>query len=90
MSDSTVQVIPDDDSTSSGTSATVQTESSVVVTSVGIQGIDGSLVPISENQEVDVVAEGLQNGSLLVYRTNTLKWTATRTLDAQNMEGGHY
>jgi hypothetical protein len=30
------------------------------------------------------------NGSVLVYRTTTNKWTSTRTLDAQNMEGGEF
>lgn len=40
--------------------------------------------------DVDVVTEGLTNGSILVYKTNTNKWTSTRTLDAQNMEGGEF
>jgi len=30
------------------------------------------------------------NGSVLVYRTTTNKWTSTTTLDAQNMEGGEF
>ena len=30
------------------------------------------------------------NGSVLVYKTLTNKWTATTTLDAQNMEGGEF
>jgi len=32
----------------------------------------------------------LNNGALLVYKTNTNKWTSTTTLDAQNMEGGEF
>lgn len=31
-----------------------------------------------------------QNGSVLVFKSATSKWTATTTLDAQNMEGGEY
>ena len=30
------------------------------------------------------------NGSVLVYKTTTNKWTSTTTLDAQNMEGGFF
>jgi hypothetical protein len=30
------------------------------------------------------------NGSILVYKTTTNKWTSTTTLDAQNMEGGEF
>jgi hypothetical protein len=40
--------------------------------------------------DVDTTTEGKLNGSLLVYRTTTNKWTSTRTLDAQNMEGGEF
>jgi hypothetical protein len=32
----------------------------------------------------------LNNGAVLVYKTNTNKWTSTTTLDAQNMEGGEF
>lgn len=40
--------------------------------------------------DVDTTTNGKQNGSVLVYRTLTNKWTATTTLDAQNMEGGEF
>jgi hypothetical protein len=40
--------------------------------------------------DVDVTTEGKVNGSVLVYRTLTNKWTASTTLDAQNMEGGEF
>lgn len=40
--------------------------------------------------DVDVTTNGKINGSVLVYRTNTNKWTSTTTLDAQNMEGGEF
>lgn len=40
--------------------------------------------------DVDVTTNGKINGSILVYRTTTNKWTSTTTLDAQNMEGGEF
>ena len=40
--------------------------------------------------DVDMTTNGKINGSLLVYKTTTNKWTATTTLDAQNMEGGEF
>lgn len=40
--------------------------------------------------DVDVTTNGKLNGSVLVYQTTTNKWTATTTLEAQNMEGGEF
>jgi hypothetical protein len=40
--------------------------------------------------DVDVITNGKVNGSVLVYKTTTNKWTSTTTLDAQNMEGGEF
>jgi hypothetical protein len=40
--------------------------------------------------DVDMNTNGKENGSVLVYKTNTNKWTATRTLDLQIMEGGEF
>lgn len=40
--------------------------------------------------DIDMSTNGKLNGSLLVYRTTTNKWTSTTTLDAQNMEGGEF
>ena len=40
--------------------------------------------------DVDVTTNGKIDGSVLVYRTTTNKWTSTTTLDAQNMEGGEF
>jgi len=39
---------------------------------------------------VDITTNGQLNGSVLVYNTATNKWTATRTLDAQDVTGGQY
>jgi hypothetical protein len=38
----------------------------------------------------DVDTSTLINGSVLVYKTSTNKWTSTTLLDAQNMEGGEF
>lgn len=40
--------------------------------------------------DVDTSTNGKNNGSVLVFRTATNKWTSTTTLDAQNMEGGEF
>lgn len=40
--------------------------------------------------DVDTTTNGKINGSILVYRTTTNRWTSTTTLDAQNMEGGEF
>lgn len=45
---------------------------------------------MSNIADVDVITNGKINGSILVYRTTTNKWTASTTLDAQNMEGGEF
>jgi hypothetical protein len=38
----------------------------------------------------DVDTSQLTNGSVLVYKTNTNKWTSTINLDAQDMDGGEF
>ena len=45
---------------------------------------------ISNIADVDITTNGKIDGSVLVYRTTTNKWTSTTTLDAQNMEGGFF
>jgi hypothetical protein len=46
------------------------------------------LSTIDEIENVD--ASELENGSVLVYKTNTNKWTATRLLDLQTVEAGEF
>lgn len=58
------------------------------VQSIGIQGASAATIPLSQNVEVD--ATGTVDGSLLVYKSATSKWTSTTTLNAQNLEGGNY
>jgi hypothetical protein len=43
---------------------------------------------ISNIADVDTTTK--VNGSVLVFKTTTNKWTSTTTLDAQNMEGGEF
>jgi hypothetical protein len=66
------------------------TSNDVVVTAVGIQGSSAVLQDSSLNSLGNVDTQNLANGSLLVYKMNTSKWTATTTLDSQNMEGGEF
>lgn len=72
------------------TTSTTTGGSGTTITTVGIQGASGAVVPLSENVQVDVISEGLNNGSVLVYKTNTAKWTSTTTLNLQNVDSGEY
>ena len=58
---------------------------------VGIQGPPGTAATQNSISLLhDVDSSATTNGSVLVYRTVTNKWTSTTTLDAQNMEGGEF
>lgn len=65
----------------------VNTQGTTEVVAVGVQGPAG---PAYINAAGDVDVGNLENGSVLVYKSSSLKWTATRTLEGQNLEGGHY
>lgn len=69
-------------------SAIVNTTSEYYVSAVGIQGLSAGQTGINGLNDVD--ATTLVNGSLLVYKTTTNKWTASTRLDAQDMEGGEF
>ena len=62
--------------------------SSTTVSAVGIQGLSASNVGISGLADVDALLP--DDGAVLVFKLNTNKWTASTTLDAQNMEGGEF
>ena len=68
--------------------AVVEIETTTTVDSVGIQGASAS--DLNLGQLADVDASDLKDGSVLVYKSNTKKWTSTTALDAQNLEGGYY
>lgn len=60
------------------------------VVSAGIQGPAGAtgVTPISQAPDVDLTT--LENGSVLVYLTDSEKWTSTRLLSQQVVEAGEY
>jgi ABC-type transporter Mla maintaining outer membrane lipid asymmetry ATPase subunit MlaF len=69
--------------------ATVESgNNNIAVSVVGIQGPSGQATTVSSISDVDAVAP--DNGSVLVFKSNTSKWTATRLLDLQVMEGGEF
>mgnify|MGYP006271224683 CR=1 FL=1 len=65
----------------------VNTQGTTEVVSTGVQGPSGPNY-ISTAGDVDV--SNLNDGSVLVYKSSSLMWTATTTLEQQNLEGGHY
>lgn len=76
-----------DDPTQSVITATTSTGGTAIVTSSTLsnpQTVDS----LSAIGNVDTTT--LNNGAILVYKTNTSMWTSTTTLDAQNMEGGEF
>lgn len=68
--------------------ATVTSEQQITVSAVGIQGLSAAEAGVSGLNDVDTTT--LDNGSVLVYKTATSKWTASTTLEDQNITGGQY
>lgn len=66
---------------------TSSTQQNVVLSSTNLAN-PAVLESLSDVGNVDTTTLG--NGSVLVYKTSTNKWTSTTTLDAQNMEGGEF
>jgi hypothetical protein len=66
---------------------TSQTQLTTASTSTANPTVVESLDSVAD---VDTTSNGKLNGSILVYRTTTNRWTSTTTLDAQNMEGGEF
>jgi hypothetical protein len=62
-------------------------ENSITLSSTNITN-PSVVESLSNVADVDTTTK--LNGSVLVYKTLTNKWTATTTLDAQNMEGGEF
>jgi hypothetical protein len=75
-------------SSTASPTAVITPQSTSHVVSVGIQGPAGPQSAVSSLADTDTT--NLQNGSVLVYKTATSKWTSTTTLDLQNMEGGEF
>jgi hypothetical protein len=80
----TIVTINDD----TGISATVQ-QTSLFVASTNLAE-PATVDTLSSIGDVDVSTNGQVNGSVLVYKTATNRWTSTTTLDAQHMEGGEF
>jgi hypothetical protein len=57
------------------------------VVAVGIQG-PASSVNISQAGDVDLT--NLVDGSLMIYKASSQKWTASTTLTAQSMDCGEF
>jgi hypothetical protein len=78
------------------TIAIVQTDEALqVAVSEGVLTLSSSnvtnpAVVESLSDVADIDAAVKVDGSILVYKTTTNKWTSTTTLDAQNMEGGEF
>jgi hypothetical protein len=83
MSDITATVL-----TNTNINASIDVQSIPTVSAVGIQGLSATQTGMAGIADVDAVNP--INGSLLIYKTTTNKWTASTTLDAQNMEGGEF
>jgi hypothetical protein len=83
MADTLVTI---DDST--GITATVQ-QDSLFTASTNLAN-PATVDTLESVGDVDTSTNGKVNGSLLVYKTTTNRWTSTTTLDAQNMEGGEF
>lgn len=71
-----------------GTIDTVIVGEGDVTATVG--GGDIGATRVDELSDVDVATQGLRDGSVLVYDTNTSKWVSTITLEKQLMNGGFF
>ena len=74
-------------------SVVVNTQGTSEVVAVGIQGpqgIQGPAIALTINNATDIDRSNLSDGSVLVYKTTTSKWTSTTVLDSQDVTGGQY
>ena len=77
--------------TQTTTSVTTGTSSQATVSTVGIQGTSGTAVNLEQGQNVDVLTDGLENGSILVYKTATSKWQVTKLMnEGQQLDSGEF
>lgn len=68
--------------------ATIETQNILTVDTVGIQGLSATAGNLEDIANVD--SADVQNGSVLVYKTATNKWTSTLYLEDQYMNGGFF
>ena len=78
----TIAIVQPDEALQVAVSEGVLTLSSSNVTNPAV------VESLSDVADIDAAVK--VDGSILVYKTTTNKWTSTTTLDAQNMEGGEF
>ncbi len=71
----------------------VESPGTITILTAGEQGPPGptgqaGIQNISQASDVDI--SNLENGSVLVYSGASEKWIATRLLENQSLESGHY
>lgn len=71
-------------------SSTVSPTSVQTAVAVGVQGPPGPAGIQNIAQASDVDATSLTDGSMLIFKGDTQKFTATKTLGDQIIEGGHF
>jgi hypothetical protein len=76
-----------DDPTQSVITATTSTGETTIITSSSLSN-PTTVESLSAIGNVDTTT--LNNGAVLVYKTNTNMWTSTTILDAQDVTGGQY
>tara|TARA_B100000941_G_C28206856_1_gene399670 strand:+ start:72 stop:371 length:300 start_codon:yes stop_codon:yes gene_type:complete len=77
--------------TQTSTAVTTGTSSQATVSTVGIQGTSGTAVNLEQGQNVDTVTDGLENGSILVYKTATSQWQVTKLMnEGQQLDSGEF
>ena len=67
--------------TQTSTSVTTGSSNTATVSTVGIQGTSGTAVNLEQGQNVDTTTDGLENGSILVYKTATSQWQVTKLMN---------
>jgi hypothetical protein len=77
--------------TQTTTTITTGTSQSATVSSVGVAGTSGTAVNLEQGQNVDTVTDGLENGSILVYKTATSQWQVTKLMnEGQQLDSGEF
>ncbi len=68
----------------------VESPGQTTIITLGEQGPPGPSGIQNISQANDVNISNLENGSILVYSESSEKWVATRLLENQSVESGHY
>lgn len=68
----------------------VENPGTTTIFTIGEQGPPGPSGIQNISQANDVDSSNLENGSVLVYSGSSEKWVATRLLENQSVESGHY